>query len=365
MKKTSVRATAPGKLILIGEYAVLEGAPALVAATNHRAVVSCRPQPAGPSVSAPEIGIADLPFRIDAAGKVVMENGTSQETAHLLRFFTAAIEEGLAQEWLPSPEALACNFHLDTSQFFLKRQGSKLGLGSSAALTVSLSAALIALAGEKDFRDAEVREDLFAKALSCHRRAQGNLGSGIDVAASTFGGMLRFQPPGDRSSTLPWIEEIELPAGLFLLVVYSGWPASTRKLVEQVRRYQARDSQGYRRIIDEMSEQAFDAAHLLMGQEVGDFLDLIPAYCRAMQRLGDASDAPIVSEEHLKLRAIAEECGAAYKPSGAGGGDLGIAFAASEQCLRETGERMEAQGFELIEVELGGEGVMVQTEGAL
>ena len=36
-------ASAPGKLIVTGEYAVLEGAPALVVAMNRRAIATRRP----------------------------------------------------------------------------------------------------------------------------------------------------------------------------------------------------------------------------------------------------------------------------------------------------------------------------------
>ena len=51
-------ASAPGKLILLGEYAVLEGAPALVAAVEQRAEVSvelCVGE--GICVDAPDIGV--------------------------------------------------------------------------------------------------------------------------------------------------------------------------------------------------------------------------------------------------------------------------------------------------------------------
>ena len=38
---------------------------------------------------------------------------------------------------------------------------------------------------------------------------------------------------------------------------------------------------------------------------------------------------PILSQPHRTLRRIAEEHGVSYKPSGAGGGDLGVGFSAN------------------------------------
>ena len=42
-----IEVSAPGKLILFGEYAVLFGAPAAVAAVDRRAVVTLLPFPPG------------------------------------------------------------------------------------------------------------------------------------------------------------------------------------------------------------------------------------------------------------------------------------------------------------------------------
>ncbi|MFU8876606.1 MAG: hypothetical protein ACNA7E_00585, partial [Wenzhouxiangellaceae bacterium] len=50
-----VVASAPGKLIVIGEYAVLEGAPALVLGLNRRVRVTALPGQG--RLSAPQLGL--------------------------------------------------------------------------------------------------------------------------------------------------------------------------------------------------------------------------------------------------------------------------------------------------------------------
>src|SRR5690606_21597860 len=74
--------------------------------------------------------------------------------------------------------------------------GHKLGLGSSAAVATALAAALAAAGGIRPDR-----ELLFDLASSAHRTAQGGTGSGGDVAASVYGGLLFYtrgdaMPPG-------------------------------------------------------------------------------------------------------------------------------------------------------------------------
>ncbi len=61
--------SAPGKMVLLGEYAVLFGAPAVVAAVNRRARVELAPSPSSDwVVKAP--GFSDRPaeFDVDADG---------------------------------------------------------------------------------------------------------------------------------------------------------------------------------------------------------------------------------------------------------------------------------------------------------
>ena len=72
----------------------------------------------------------------------------------------------------------------------------KTGLGSSAALTTSLVAALFAHFGVLDLQQAADREVLHRAAQFCHCLAQNSIGSGFDVSAAVFGSQLytRFTP---------------------------------------------------------------------------------------------------------------------------------------------------------------------------
>ena len=71
MRTTKISTKAPGKMILLGEYAVLEGAPALVTAVNRFAYVTISENNQAEYIlKAPSIGINEEPFVISKSGSV-------------------------------------------------------------------------------------------------------------------------------------------------------------------------------------------------------------------------------------------------------------------------------------------------------
>lgn len=355
---------APGKLILSGEYAVLEGAPALAAAVNRRAKVTLRPLYGREfRVEAPDIGIPAVSFRLDEAGEARFSADVPPETRNKLHFFFAAFHTALrALKDYPqifSPAAIS----LDTGEFFYENRQSggkpiKLGLGSSAALTVALLGAMLARAGKPPFGEKERRE-VFRLGVEAHRAAQENLGSGIDVAASAFGGVLEYQIPLGQPPESARIEPLTLPENCHFRAVWSGKSASTTELVKQVQRFREKDPAGFRKIMLEMAEISSAGIAGLKKAATPAFLDAVREYRGAMERLGRLSGAPIISPEHRRIGEIVRECGAAYKPSGAGGGDLGIAFATAEEILEECEARLKQAGIECININIARKGVQI------
>ncbi|NNM53385.1 MAG: hypothetical protein HKM05_01505 [Spirochaetales bacterium] len=117
-------------------------------------------------------------------------------------------------------------FHLtlDSSAFFTP-EGRKLGLGSSAALAVVVTAAARLLQGQ------EVSvTTVMPQAIQAHRMAQGGKGSGYDVATSCWGGIGLFTG-GDTPQWMPATWRLP-PAWLF-----SGPEAV--KTVSAIGQYQA------------------------------------------------------------------------------------------------------------------------------
>jgi len=96
-----------------------------------------------------------------------------------------------------------------------------------------------------------------------------------------------------------------------------------------------------------LSEAGVDA---LESEAAGAFLDAVDGFWDALEALGREIEMPILSQEHRRLRRLAAESGVHYKPSGAGGGDLGIAFAVDLAAMQETAARAEAEGFVVLDL---------------
>jgi len=271
-----VKARAPGKVVLSGAYSVLEGAPALVAAVD-RYVVADSVRPA--TTITAEVGAA----------------------IHL-----GALDRGVWFDARPLRRA-AATAPADA--------GGKLGLGSSAAILVaSLGAVLLA----RGVPEPALASTVFPLALRAHRAAQPG-GSGIDVAASCFGGVLRFElDAGDGTANA---RAQELPVGLVLEIWVCAAEASTQAMIAEVRALRAAEPEIYGRLIAQASAAARD---VIEASSAGSWIQGLAEQFRALAALGAAAGSAIVTPEVAALGALAREQDACFGPAGAGGGDIAL-----------------------------------------
>ena len=83
----------------------------------------------------------------------------------------------------------------------------------------------------------------------------------------------------------------------------------------------------------------------LRADDAAAWLEAFAAYGRGLQELGEAIGAEIVTAEHREIGEEARRYGVAYKVSGAGGGDLGLACAADYGSARGIQEIGGGSGF--------------------
>ena len=281
-----VIATAPGKLILAGEYAVLDGASALVIAVDRRV---CARRQRGPRGSSPFlVGIADaIAARLGANHPAVQ----------------AAME-------------LAC----DSTALFEGTQ--KLGLGSSAAVTVAGVA--LALAADHEVVPVIDRELVMQIAYDVHAKVQaarGASGSGADIAAAVHGGVIEFRQRH--------VERLHWPAGLTLIPFFTGSPADTPALVAQVAAARAANPVAVNAALTSIADIAHAACRACAARapEVAAtaLLSALALAARATDQLAIATRLPLVPPAVAAVRKVASELGGTAKTTGAGGGDVAIA----------------------------------------
>lgn len=337
-----IEASAPGKLVLLGEYAVLEGAPALVLAVDRRARVvleeckgdECR-------IDAPDIGVIGAHWQMDADG-CVRWNDLDGSDSERLRLVTTAMEM-LCVGKAP----VSFRTRLDTRAFFLDDTRQKLGLGSSAALTVALAAAVCAYQG----REAPSAQQLIAM----HRMFQDGHGSGVDVAASLRGGAIAYR----LHSSAPRIAPVAWPSSLHWCCIWSGRSMQTAEMLARMAVWRARAPASYGLLLRDLRLCAEAATMAIEAGNGPALLETVALYAEGLRKLGDASGVDIFSLEHCAIGACAAACGVTYKPCGAGGGDIGIALSSDPLRLREFRLRVAREGFREIELQLDACGMVV------
>lgn len=310
---------APGKIVLWGEYAVLAGAPAVIMAVDRYASVDLQPRVEGWHLSS-------RGFLTPSIDKFTDEFAKAPVSA-----FAEAALQSLGHSRFVKPFSCVS----DTSDFFA---GAKLGIGSSAALC---TATYTALARWLD------QEPSFSAALDVHQQWQGGTGSGLDVAASWHGGVVRFERA--HASAAPAVAPFELPQDMRWQVVWTGSSAST---VAAVGRFSAWRSNNDTSVLDALASAAREATRQ-------PSLSNLANYQQCLRDLDDTAHLKVFTPEHDQLGKIAAEFGLVYKPCGAGGGDIGTAFGNDPSAFEAFGKRVDETPFHTLSVEIAEHGIEV------
>lgn len=327
---------APGKTMWLGEYVVLDGAPALVAAVDRHAVCTIESRFAvrtDPSMEV-QTTLTDARWLLrDQAGQT---HPAPDDTFRLLE----AVLETLKEDEIPLPTKGAA-YRFSTNAL---NAATKIGLGSSAAVA---ALGVVAFGGELG-QTLQNADEVYRLALAAHHRFQGGVGSGSDVAAACYGGLLRMekgQAPRRLDCALPHV-----------LVIYTGFEANTRTFVRRVRAQS--DQPAVRDALSTMRDLAIQGASALEEADLPSFLRSVRAFHRAEVALTKASGVPVVTSEIAQAVALLEQCGGAAKASGAGGGDIVIGFFATA-AEREMAISMAVQaGLDVIPLAVEARGVL-------
>jgi phosphomevalonate kinase len=313
-----LRVSAPGKLMLSGEYAVLDGAPAIVAAVDARAVAH---------LATDDTHAASIPPEVAATWALARE-----------RFRALPAE----------PPTIDVRALRDPTG------AQKLGLGSSAAAAAVTAGLALAHAGlPLDIED--TRRALFELAFEGHRVIAPE-GSGADVAAAALGGFVRFEAGAREPGTLPTCRALTAPAGLLTRVVWTGHAARTSDLVAQVRQWASREPRAFAACSAALTETAAAFADAFERGQLAELLTLTARYHEGMRGLGEGAGAPIVEARLAEVARLAEQCGGRAKPSGAGGGDVAIGFFTAAEDLASFDRALAAAGFKALALSLGAPG---------
>jgi phosphomevalonate kinase len=326
------RASAPGKVVLLGEYAVLDGAPALVTAVARR--VRARLEPlAGPE--------CELTTRTSATEVVRFPAGRPSGIGLVDTVMTAAA----------GPRRPAWRGTLDSSELFHGMQ--KLGLGSSAAALAAWAGVWWAAA------EPAAAWPAVDRLIELHRQWQGGSGSGLDVAAARVGGVIEYRLDPQRK---PEIGSVRLPNSVGFAGIFAGSSASTADFVGRYREWTQAAPGRALELRKELTELARNGCAAARRGDGTGLVRALAAYGECLGRLGGAMGADLVTREHGEIGRLAGRFGVAYKVSGAGGGDLGIAASEDATRLGSFTRAVQAAGFHVVGLEVDEQGLVVEEQ---
>ena len=286
-------ASAPGKLMLFGEHAVLYGQPCIVTAVDLRVQVTVE------IMDAPIIQIK-TPLRGETFNIELDEILEKNEFPKDISFVSIAIKKFMNL----SDKKFGASIKTK-SQFT-----HSYGLGSSSAVTV---AALKALSHATSI--SITPEQIFDLGYQTVLEVQSGAASGFDVAAATFGGILYYVAGG---KVIDKINVNSLP----LIVCYSGTKASTVEQIKKVSDLYREKTNVVKQVMLEIGKIVDEAKEYLSEgnvQETG----------RLMNKNQDLLEGLGISTENLNILIDSARDAGSYgaKLSGAGGGDCIIAVA--------------------------------------
>ena len=350
----SLSLSIPGKLILLGEYAVLQNAPALVAAVNHRLRLTVKSVASSHCLlTLPHLGV-DVPFLVDggiAAPLLARRHRSDLRYNQILTLIGEILKEsGWSKRDFGNVQIV-----IDSSEFFTPDGAQKLGLGSSAALTVGLLTAIRQLRQQ----DSIDKQQLLLDSYRLHNRFQGRAGSGIDVAASIFGGVLQYQMRQRATKFAPLAKSVSIPENLHIRFVWTGRPASTADFLKRLADYRDNNRSTFNRTMQCLINLAKAGCEAFVNGRINALFYVVQSYYHALAKLGSESRLPIISAAHRRIARSVYAGGGFYKPSGAGGGDFGLIFAANESHIDEIAQRVANDGFTITDLKVGADGIRV------
>ena len=282
---------------MLGEYSVLHGHGALIAAVEHRVLASFR---AGGDALMMSSSLSTTPARVDS-----LDSGFGKAWAGV----------AAAGEWSGQRTPMYGALHIDSTALY-DPTGRKLGFGSSAAVVVACAGAT---------SQKPLTAEAFALLRDWHNRAQDSTGSGGDVAASLLGGLV-------------WLEQgvpTRLPAAPPPLAVFKhAQAASTPSLTKQIRAFAGRAAHEYGALETRLVAAATRGRTALKEADLASWVTACRDANAALDELGQRAKVAIVNDAHRALVAKVEAAGGACKPSGAGGGDLSLVTTPDEATLQ-------------------------------
>ena len=317
MDVEKVTFSAPGKVILFGEHSVVYGYPAIASAIGLRAKCSINKTSLEQNtISVPNI-IPNRRFRI------------GNEVPDVLKSLEFILNHILTKT----------KKQINLEMEILSDLPVSAGLGSSAAVSVSVAASLFSILGIE-----YTLENVNEVAFNAEKIIHGTP-SGIDNTISTFGGSIIFEKSNIKQ--IP----INLHSSHFI-IVNSLVPRNTKDLVNSLRTRYNKNSKKYSQFFEEIGEIVKESQKSLKNGDLERIGYLMNKNHILLEKLG-------VGNKHIEkiVSILNNQKAIGCKLTGAGGGGCVISLFEKRENINNVIEILQQEGFSAFITDISTQGI--------
>lgn len=367
MPQTPLCIKVPGKLMVAGEFAVLEPYQRLVVMAVDRFVHATISASTENQLTLEDFELENLHWT-HRYQQINIES-TNQHINFVEEAMLIACDYLYEQSITPDPFTLHIKSELDDVS------GKKYGLGSSAAVVTAVVTAILT----KHLNNKPAPDLIFKLASIAHVKTQGN-GSGADIAASTYGGILQYtsfqaewlldklKDMGKLSDLIEekWVylsvKRIQLPENIHICIGWTGTPASTANLVDKILSLKVDQPEQFQQFLIDSAKAVDTFLRGVEKEDIPSLLKGIEKNRRCLAMLGTHANVVIETSRLRDLAILANKFDGAGKLSGAGGGDCGIAFIPMKEKIGPLQQAWEEAGIKPLSMNIFPRGAEAVTD---
>ena len=321
---------ASGKVFFTGEYMALEGGKSIILSTPQEARVSLSDNNKPHNLFNSSLSNNSYPFMLNDDLNINWLKEDPEELGSILQQSIRKFKKTFTGKTIS----------IDTNEFFFEKK--KIGIGSSAAISVAITKAF-----NKFYEMRLTPQKIIDYSIETHRNAQNSKGSGFDVVAS-YEEVRALSCRLTNNKKLEY-EQVNIPDDLIVIAVLNDTSIETSRMID---RYQAGKEEHPSYFLKQAKKMKMelDYIHSFISKKDSN---LILNHLRAYNDLLLDLDRKLnigIFDNHNEMIRFAESEGIFYKPSGSGGGDLGLLISNESLRIEEVCEILDSRGLNYFQV---------------
>jgi len=325
-----IESTASGKVFFSGEYMALEGGRAITLSTPQSAKVSISESNESDNLFFSSMSDQVYPFRIDENMRLIWLEQDPNHLGSILKESIEQFDKGFSGKYIS----------IDTSEFFYEHR--KIGIGSSSAVSVAIAKAL-----NKLFDLRLTSTSIIDHAREAHNRSQHSSGSGFDIITSFM--KVRSLACRILDNRVYDYEEIRIPEEINILAVVNDEYVQTSEMIERYESAKNKFTDYFSQHAPKMKNELELLYQSILKNHNASIFQCLTKYNELLVDMNNVFNLGVFNNHH-ELINLAKDENIFYKPSGSGGGDIGIVICDDKVKLDRFCNKLNAKGITFFDI---------------